>query len=112
MVISDELNRYIDDQDLLHYYIYWGGHFNPLSDIFSVFASMPKTTKEDILNSGTHRRSFEGLLLKTQIELGKIWDDPNLDINQKIKSADDYLVDRKQDLVTLLGRWNNDKDLS
>ncbi len=50
MVVSDDLKRYIDDQDMFHYYVYWGGHFNPLSDIFSVFESMPRETKEDILN--------------------------------------------------------------
>ena len=88
------------------------GEFEAAQNLYNIADVRNKITKEDILNSGTHRKAFEGLLLKSQIELGKIWDDPNLDINQKIKSADDYLVDRKQDLVTLLGRWNNDKDLS
>lgn len=50
MVVSDDLNRYINDNDMLHYYVYWGGHFNPLSDVFSVFDSMPKETKEDVAN--------------------------------------------------------------
>lgn len=50
MVITDDLDRYINDNDIFHYYVYWGGHFNPLSDIFSVFDSMPKETKEDISN--------------------------------------------------------------
>ena len=45
-----DLNRYINDQDLVFGYTYWGGNFHPLEDIISVFYVMPKETKKDILN--------------------------------------------------------------
>lgn len=50
MVVIDDLERYIVDTDIEYFYAYWGGHFNPLSDIFEVFQYMPKETKEDIAN--------------------------------------------------------------
>lgn len=49
-VVLADLDRYINDKDILFAYSYWGGHFHALEEIVSVFSSMPKETKKDIAN--------------------------------------------------------------
>ena len=45
-----DLDRYINDKDILFGYTNWGGHFHPLDSVVSVFSAMPRGTKKDILN--------------------------------------------------------------